>query len=99
MIVGMMELVDAMTVANMIVVLVYGIAENWYNVDDDLNVDLVRRAMTMKTLMTMLYRNDAMELVLVLVAVHGISGRWVVENSKYAVHSMRIVGLVVMKCL
>lgn len=73
-IVGMMDLVGVMAVVNMIVVLVPGIADNWYNVDDDSNVGCAHVTTKMMMTMTMMkvYPNDAMELVLVLVAVHDI---------------------------
>lgn len=103
MIAGMMAVTDVMTAMNMFVVL-HEIAGNWCSVDDDSNVDwMVRATTTMTTTkmaMTTLYLNDAMELVSVLVAaVHGISMRWLVGNSKYAARSMRIVDLVVLQCL
>lgn len=88
MIVGMMVLADAMAV-----VFAHGIADNWYNVDDDLNADLVQIRVIPKPLL-MLYPNDAMELGLVSVVVHGILERWAVGNSECA-FPMGIVDLVV----
>lgn len=60
-------------------------------------VAVAKALLPMRTRMRVtLFLNDAMELVLVSVVEHDILVRWVV-GSKDAVHSMRIVGLVVLK--
>lgn len=66
-IVGTMALADAMAVA-----FVHGIVGNWCSVDDGSSVDLARPRAMLLLLKLALYPNDAMELELVLAAVHGI---------------------------